>query len=145
MPVDAQNRSDAEVLGDVRQVEREYVSSARTPAAARSFVTQTVGEIFSGAVPAGLCDDLALVVSELVTNAVRAGSPTVRVAIGEDGRRVVLRVTDEAAGWPAERAADANDPGGRGLPLVRALSTDWGVQPQGNGKVVWAELVVPVG
>lgn len=128
-------------------MEREYVASARTPAAARSFVSTAVRELLDGSGPDDLYDDLyddlALVVSELVTNAVRAGSPTVRVALAEERSRVVVRVTDEAAGWPHERAAGADDPGGRGLPLVSALSTNWGVQPQAGGKVVWAELAVP--
>jgi two-component sensor histidine kinase len=127
----------------VRQVEREYVASPRTPAAARSFAKSAVGEILDGPVPVELCDDLALVISELVTNAVRAGSPTVRVALALERSRVVVRVSDEATGWPEERAAGEDDPGGRGLPLVGALSASWGVRLLGTGKVVWAELAVP--
>jgi anti-sigma regulatory factor (Ser/Thr protein kinase) len=90
-----------------------------------------------------LCDDLELIVSELVTNAVRAGSPTVVVSVGTQEGRIVVRVSDEAAGWPEQREATIHDIGGRGLPLVSALSETWGVRMADTGKVVWAELKIP--
>jgi anti-sigma regulatory factor (Ser/Thr protein kinase) len=125
------------------QTEREFVTDSRTPAAARSFAKAALTELLGRSVSPDLSGDLELIVSELVTNAVRAGSPRIRISIGLERTRVVVRVVDEAAGWPSRRAAGIDDPGGRGLPLVNALSATWGVRRAGAGKVVWAELAVP--
>lgn len=124
--------------------EQVFAGDPRSPAAARGFVRSAVGELLTRPTPDSLCDDLELVVSELVTNAVRAGSPTVSVAVAVDGERIVLRVGDDAGGWPEPRDADVYDTGGRGLPLVSAISSSWGVRMSGSGgKVVWAELRIP--
>ena len=127
----------------VDATEQVFDGDPRSPAAARSFVRSAVGSLLTRPAPASLCDDLELVVSELVTNAVRAGSPTVAVAVVVDDDRVVLRVSDAAGGWPDPRDTDVYDTGGRGLPLVSAISTSWGVRMSGDSKVVWAELVIP--
>lgn len=123
--------------------EQVFAGDPRSPAAARGFVRSAVGALLTRPAPDSVCDDLELVVSELVTNAVRAGSPTVTVAVTIDGDRILLRVSDEAGGWPEPRDADVYDTGGRGLPLVSAISSSWGVRMSGTGKVVWAELRVP--
>lgn len=120
--------------------EHVFAGDPRSPSGARSFVKSAIGDLLGGPVPQRLCDDLELVASELVTNAVRAGSPRIGVALALEGDRVVIRVSDEAAGWPEPRMADIYDIGGRGLPLVSAISTSWGVRLSGTGKVVWAEL-----
>ncbi|MFE3761075.1 ATP-binding protein [Streptomyces sp. NPDC059104] len=89
----------------------------------------------------------ALLLSELVTNAVRyAGAPQGRdigVRVARYGG--VLRVEVADAGDPVElapRAAGACDEGGRGLAIVAALSVRWGLCPRrhGIGKAVWAEI-----
>jgi anti-sigma regulatory factor (Ser/Thr protein kinase) len=103
-------------------------------------VKSAIGDLLGAPAPERLCDDLELVASELVTNAVRAGSARINVALALEDDRVVIRVSDEAAGWPEPRVADIYDIGGRGLPLVSAISTSWGVRLSGTGKVVWAEL-----
>jgi anti-sigma regulatory factor (Ser/Thr protein kinase) len=123
--------------------EQVFAGDPRSPAAARGFARASLADLLDRAAPDPLCDDLELVVSELVTNAVRAGSPNVGVAISVDGDRLVVRVSDEAGGWPEPRDADIYDTGGRGLPLVSAISTSWGVRMSGAGKVVWAELRIP--
>lgn len=123
--------------------EQLFTGDPRSPAGARSFVKAAIGELLRRQPPERLCDDLELVVSELVTNAVRAGSPRVGVALDVEDDRVVIRVSDEAGGWPEPRIADIYDIGGRGLPLVSALSTSWGVRLSSTGKVVWAELRLP--
>jgi anti-sigma regulatory factor (Ser/Thr protein kinase) len=125
------------------QTEREFEADPRAPAAARVFAKAALAELLERPSPTALCDDLELVVSELVTNAVRAGSPVVTVAVSLERTRIVVRVSDHAVGWPEEREAAADDPGGRGLPLVSALSASWGVRLIESGKVVWAELAVP--
>lgn len=126
-----------------RVTQREFAGDAASPAAARSFAKAALSDLLQQSVPPMLCDDLELIVSELVTNAVRAGSPTVVVSVGTQEGRIVVRVSDEAAGWPEQHEATIHDIGGRGLPLVSALSETWGVRMADTGKVVWAELKIP--
>jgi anti-anti-sigma regulatory factor len=85
-------------------------------------------------------DDLLLLVSELVTNAVRYGSPPVRVEVTADDRTVTLGVEDGTAERPVGRQASDDAEGGRGLLLLSLLSTDHGVRSEPPGKVVWASL-----
>lgn len=120
--------------------QQEFTGDSGSPAAARAFAKAALGELITTPIAPELCDDVELVVSELVTNAVRAGSPTVRVEVLREGARVTVRVTDKAAGWPEEREAGIRDTGGRGLPLVSAVSSAWGVRLAGAGKVVWADV-----
>ncbi|MDT4926831.1 MAG: hypothetical protein QOG01_4544 [Pseudonocardiales bacterium] len=126
-----------------RVTQREFAGDATSPAAARTFAKAALTDLLDRSVPPVLCDDLELIVSELVTNAVRAGSPTVVVSVGTQDGRILVRVTDEAEGWPEQREATTHDIGGRGLPLVSALSETWGVRKADTGKVVWAELNIP--
>ncbi|MDQ1723403.1 MAG: hypothetical protein QOG52_431, partial [Frankiaceae bacterium] len=86
-------------------------------------------------------DAAELVVSELVTNALlHAGPPVVvRVADLGDGD-VRLEVHDTGRTLPVRPLADGGGMTGRGLALVDALASRWGVEPLHDGKVVWAEL-----
>lgn len=85
--------------------------------------------------------DAATVVSELVTNAVRAGAQSITIRLTVDDARLRIEVTDDVAGWPRMRKPRADDPTGRGLRLVAALADRWGVtRVQGTGKLVWATL-----
>ena len=87
-----------------------------------------------------IVDSAMLIVSELVTNAiVHAGtraSLTLRRRVGA----LRIEVTDAVVTSPDPRVAEPTDEGGRGLLLVSAMTTAWGVEPRPNGKVVWAEL-----
>lgn len=88
-------------------------------------------------------DDLQLLASELVTNAVRYGKHPVTVRLITRGSTLRLEVTDgNAADVPTPRVAHHTEPKGRGLPLVDAIATAWGVsvESHGNGKMVWVEL-----
>lgn len=85
-------------------------------------------------------DDLAVVVTELVTNAVRHGTAPVEIEIGTCEHCVTVVVADAGSGRPVQREAEETDEGGRGLLLVDLLAADNGVRPVGAGKAVWAEL-----
>lgn len=109
---------------------------------AREFVVTAAGD---GGGATELADRLALVVSELASNAVlHAGTPfTVRVRRGDDIVRV--EVLDRSAAQPTPRPLDPAAVSGRGLAIVGTLASDWGVDPNGDGKCVWAELPIHVG
>ncbi|MFV0133836.1 ATP-binding protein [Streptomyces sp. HMX87] len=91
-------------------------------------------------------DITALLVSELVTNALRHATGPIGVRLvrptGLDG---VLRVevSDPLPDPPRERVAQPEDEGGRGLQLVASAARRWGTRPGEAGKTVWFELSVP--
>jgi anti-sigma regulatory factor (Ser/Thr protein kinase) len=106
---------------------------------------------------ADIADDVALVVSELVTNAVvastgldgrpkyedtSAGLPVVHLRMSSDHVRLVIEVWDKSPQAPEARQPKPGAENGRGLLLVEALSERWGHEqvPGWPGKVVWAEL-----
>ncbi|MCG5213135.1 ATP-binding protein [Streptosporangium soli] len=88
-----------------------------------------------------LADDCALIVTELVTNAVLHGGTAVRLTLTAHERRVYAEIADDGAGRPRASVADLDATGGRGLLIVGTLARDWGVvaDPDG-GKVVWFVL-----
>ncbi|GAA2615966.1 hypothetical protein GCM10010304_81720 [Streptomyces roseoviolaceus] len=89
-----------------------------------------------------LSDSVELLVSEVVTNAVRYATRPVTVRLL---RTDVLRceVGDDVPQLPRLRQARATDEGGRGLYLVNRLSRRWGATRLSTGKVVWFELGIP--
>jgi hypothetical protein len=89
-------------------------------------------------------DDTALVVSELVSNCVRADAHNFELAL--EGHHGTLRIeaTDDAPGMPTPVQARPDEPSGRGLMIIERLSTEWGVRPEPPGKTVWAELSLGV-
>lgn len=99
------------------------------------------GTLAAWDVPGGLVDDVELVISELVTNAILYGEPPITMALTVTGRCVGGEISDRGPARPRvprQRASDDDDHG-RGLPIVAALATRWGVDPAlgGAGKVVW--------
>ncbi len=87
-----------------------------------------------------VCDDLTLVVSEMVTNAVRHAGPPVALEIQADPDSVFVAVNDGSPIRPQLRLADDDAEGGRGLLLVDLLCVEHGVRPDPSGKTVWAVL-----
>lgn len=85
-------------------------------------------------------DTVALLVSEVATNALVHGDGEVRVRVLATSTGVRVEVVDGSATMPEKRQAGAADEGGRGVALVEALSTAWGSQPRTHGKCVWFEL-----
>ncbi|WP_121749033.1 ATP-binding protein [Streptomyces sp. E2N166] len=92
-------------------------------------------------------DIAALLVSELVTNALRhatgpIGVRLVRHPAGPDGM-LLVEVSDPLPDPPRERVARPGDEDGRGLQLVASSAHRWGTRPGEVGKTVWFELTVP--
>jgi anti-sigma regulatory factor (Ser/Thr protein kinase) len=91
-----------------------------------------------------LVADVELVLSELMTNAIKAGATQVSVELHVHPKWVLVSVEDDAGGRLTMRSPSPTAPGGRGLPIVAALSTEWGVETQSPGKRVWASLTTDV-
>lgn len=89
-----------------------------------------------------LVDTTELLVSELVTNALRHGDGDIRLRLLRD-RTLVCEVWDGALVQPRRRRARDTDEGGRGLQLVSLLSESWGSRRTHRGKTVWFELALP--
>ncbi|KPC58523.1 SpoIIE family protein phosphatase [Streptomyces chattanoogensis] len=87
-----------------------------------------------------------LLLSELVTNAIRYGTGPIQVRLLYD-RTLTCEVSDHSSTAPHLRHATTTDEGGRGLFLVAQLTQAWGTRYTGDGKVIWAEcaLEVPAG
>ncbi|MFD4606580.1 MULTISPECIES: SpoIIE family protein phosphatase [unclassified Streptomyces] len=91
-----------------------------------------------------LIDTTELLVSELVTNALRYGEGEIRLRLLLD-RTLVCEVWDSGLVQPRRRRARDTDEGGRGLQLVGLLSAAWGSRRTPRGKTVWFELPLPDG
>ncbi|MCM2579820.1 SpoIIE family protein phosphatase [Streptomyces meridianus] len=83
-----------------------------------------------------------LVVSELVTNAIRYGGEPIQVRLLRD-RTLVCEVSDGSNTSPRLRRARSTDEGGRGLFLVAQLADHWGTRYAARGKVIWTEQPLP--
>ncbi|MET9504596.1 ATP-binding protein [Streptomyces sp. NPDC006259] len=93
-----------------------------------------------------LGDIAALLVSELVTNALRHATGPIGVRLLRPvglPEVLLVEVSDPVPDPPRERAARPEDESGRGLQLVASSSRRWGSRPGGTGKTVWFELAVP--
>ncbi|MET9604874.1 SpoIIE family protein phosphatase [Streptomyces sp. NPDC006512] len=85
-----------------------------------------------------------LLLSELVTNAVRYGRAPIRVRLIRD-RTLICEVHDGSSSAPRMRHAAITDEGGRGLFLVAQLAQAWGTRYTPSGKVIWAECALDAG
>ena len=88
----------------------------------------------------GLADVVELLVSELVTNALRYGIAPFGLRMTRDSANVRIEVSDGNPTVPRLRNVQVGDEGGRGLHLVDELSSDWGVRTHPQGKTVWFTL-----
>jgi anti-sigma regulatory factor (Ser/Thr protein kinase) len=107
---------------------------------ARKFLTDFCG---AADMPPALCETAALLVSELVTNAVIHGrtSATVEVHRPPDSLRVTVR--DDNPALPAVgESPDFDAESGRGLLIVSKLAHRWGIESADGGKSIWFELAV---
>lgn len=127
--------------------------SARAPRDARTFLCDRVCPLHTR--PPTI-ETAALLVSELVTNAVRHSTPPISLTIGcarawlvvevGDGTTLPPRHADGRRSVPATAGPGADavalDEGGRGIPLVEALSDEWGYRKLPGGKATWFRLAL---
>lgn len=112
-------------------------ASAGSSAHARR-VVEDVAEAWGLSVD--VADDAALVVTELVSNAVDHASGPVGLTVTRTASGMRIEVTDRSSALPQPRPVQLDSARGRGLIIVAALSSSWGTDPTADGKVVWAEL-----
>ncbi|MEU3890413.1 SpoIIE family protein phosphatase [Streptomyces sp. NPDC029041] len=85
-----------------------------------------------------------LIVSELVTNALRYGGAPIELRLIRDAT-LICEVSDGSSTAPHLRRARVFDEGGRGLLLVAQLAERWGSRQTATGKTIWAEQPLPAG
>ncbi|HEX6470995.1 MAG TPA: ATP-binding protein [Streptosporangiaceae bacterium] len=134
--------------------ERRTARYAALPSAAGAARRETVQTLKDWGL-VDLIDVAELLVSELVSNAVKATGtltvrptyaelrrlPTVTLELRRDRGPLIISVWDVDPTPPVVRDADEQSEGGRGLHLVQALSSRWGYYPVDDGKCVWCELL----
>jgi serine/threonine-protein kinase RsbW len=127
------------------------VSVRHAPASAGEVRRRLGADLADAGVDPAVVGDAALVVSELVGNAVRYGRPlpgdVLEVSWSLEGDFLRLRVSDGGGpSVPMRHEAGPEDVRGRGLTIVAALARDWGVEQARNGSgpmsTVWVELPV---
>ncbi|GHG09485.1 SpoIIE family protein phosphatase [Streptomyces filamentosus] len=90
-----------------------------------------------------LSDDAELLTGELLVNVLlhtEGGAVLTLEVLPEPVRRVRLSVQDRSSAWPRRRTPGEAATSGRGLLLMDALASRWGVEPRGEGKAVWCEI-----
>ena len=121
----------------------ELAPELRAPRAARAFAAETLA---GWDLPTDCVESAQLVVSELVTNALRHApeSPTVTLQLVLTGDCVRVLVSDHGSGEPERiQSEPGSDVRGRGIWIVDAFTERWGTEPDdGGGKTVWGELRV---
>ncbi|MGH3333419.1 MAG: response regulator [Nocardioidaceae bacterium] len=127
------HRRDTEATLDLPHA----LTSAR---AARRFVMKKISEW--GMEP--LLDDALLVASELAANAITHADSPCRIRLSLTPTTLRIDVIDTGAGTPEPQPPSSTEEHGRGLHMVAALTTAWGLEIMpGEGKLVWAELARP--
>ncbi|WP_432111757.1 SpoIIE family protein phosphatase [Streptomyces sp. YPW6] len=117
----------------------DLADEATTPATARVLVRD---RLQGWGLDEDTVDATELIVSELVTNAVRYGTPPLRLRVLLDST-LTCEVHDGSTAAPHLRHARTVDEGGRGLFIVSRLASHWGARHGPDGKVLWTEQELP--
>ncbi|MEW2614581.1 SpoIIE family protein phosphatase [Streptomyces sp. NPDC047880] len=128
------------LIARTRALDERQVATWAVPSEP-SAVAQTRKDVVAQLERWGLSDAVfvtELVVSELVTNAIRHAEPPVQLRLIHDST-LICEVSDGGSTAPHLRRARIYDEGGRGLLLVAQLTERWGTRQSGTGKTIWAE------
>ncbi|WTI18465.1 SpoIIE family protein phosphatase [Streptomyces sp. NBC_00820] len=128
------------VLGPDRVAEWQVPSDPAAVAQVRAAVTRQLSEWDLEE----LSFTTELILSELVTNAIRYGRGPIGVRLLR-GRTLICEVSDHSTTSPHLRYAASTDEGGRGLFLVAQVADRWGTRYTPTGKIIWAEQPLPRG
>jgi anti-sigma regulatory factor (Ser/Thr protein kinase) len=125
------------VEGVVAEVKSGLEADTASAGSARRFVDEVLSRWRCDAI----LDDVKLLVSELVTNAVVHAGSEVQVAVRLLPDAVRIEVVDSAPVADLQPSAPREDAeSGRGLLLVESMTSAWGVEPMDGGKAVWFEV-----
>ncbi|MEU3774890.1 SpoIIE family protein phosphatase [Streptomyces sp. NPDC032472] len=134
------------LIADTRRLEADRIAEWEVPSDPAA-VSRVRGASSAQLAAWGL-EDIAftaeLILSELVTNAIRYGGAPIRVRMLRD-RNLICEVSDASSTSPHLRYAATTDEGGRGLFLVAQYADRWGTRYTERGKVIWAELPLTAG
>jgi anti-sigma regulatory factor (Ser/Thr protein kinase) len=119
-----------------------FERNVHSVASARDWLSQFLGDHH---VSDRVTADAILVLSELVTNALRHGLGQIVARGSIDSRELRVAVTDSGDELPQMLPLDPTRVGGLGLFVVGQVSSDWGVSPFPGGKTVWATLALTAG
>ena len=123
-----------------RQSVLELPKALTSAALARRFVTATLTDWSLQP----LIDPALLVASELAANAVTHADSAFRIQLSLTQRTLRIDVIDFGQGTPEPQPPSTTQEHGRGLLLIDALTTAWGIEEgPGSGKLVWAEITLP--
>ncbi len=128
-------------MGSLR-VQFELLPEPASAGAGRRAVSRVLNE---WGLSAEVVDDAVLIVSELVTNAVRHAPSRDRLSLDLSLTGGVLHVSlsDSSHQAPRWRTPSGQDEGGRGIGIVDTLSARWGVAERPVGKTLWFEIDLP--
>jgi anti-sigma regulatory factor (Ser/Thr protein kinase) len=113
--------------------------NTQSPRRARRFVAEALGTDTPR-----VAEVVALLVSEMVTNAVLHARTDVRVSIERGMDTIRVEVADDCVSGPTVQHFTTHQAAtGRGLQLVDQLADRWGSEPRTGGKVVWFEVAAP--
>ncbi len=125
------------------EVTATYPPDRRSPSRARRFCTeQLAGLLPDGPDRAAVLDDTNLITTELITNALNAGSTLITLSLEVHRGSLRLRVDDDAPGMPHVHLSTPDEVHGRGLAITAEVAECWGVEWTPPTKTVWAELSV---
>nr|WSW62725.1 SpoIIE family protein phosphatase [Streptomyces sp. NBC_00998] len=129
------------LIADTRRLEAGRIAEWEVPAdpAAVSRVRNAGSAQLAAWGLGGIAFTAELILSELITNAIRYGTAPIRVRLLRD-RNLICEVSDGSSTSPHLRYAATTDEGGRGLFLVAQYAERWGTRYTERGKVIWAEL-----
>jgi anti-sigma regulatory factor (Ser/Thr protein kinase) len=109
--------------------------------AAPSFVRQWIRDMLhASGVTSEVLGDTLLVVNELVMNAVVHAATPIVVSLEYSRNTCRCSVRDRSSTGPMPRIVERADGSGRGLRLVNAIASAWGVERSATGTTVWAEI-----
>jgi anti-sigma regulatory factor (Ser/Thr protein kinase) len=111
------------------------------PQAARQ-ARELTRQVLAGWGLAALADDVTLMISELVANAVTHGAPPVTLRLALERGSLTCEVTDSGRRMPTPCVPGLDSQGGRGLAIVAALASESGVRSYATGKTAWFTITV---
>jgi anti-sigma regulatory factor (Ser/Thr protein kinase) len=114
---------------------RSFKHAPESVTAARRFARDVLRDV-----PPQARDTVALMVSELATNAIRHTNSGFELTVWQTESEIRVEATDRGGGEPTVRTPALTDPSGRGLQIIDVFSTAWGHERQGEAKTVWFSL-----